>query len=194
MKLKKRHSLKAAGVWPLSLLLLSVFTASCFGPPPEIPAEIPVKYQKVYVEPFLNMSTIELADGFPRDSVRVLVLFQEIEKAHRAMVSEIRLQGKRGLYRMVEKDDFPTITIKPVLMPYKVEERILILPVFLKITDHETGQEYKKQYNVEALFPTKELSKEDYHFWGVMLAQWRRNFPAKEIGQLFYGKVEKKGK
>ena len=111
------------------------------------------------------MSTIELADGFPRDSIKINILFHEIELAHRNMVSEISLRGKHGGYRIVEKDEFPTITIVPVLMPYKLEGRYLVLPVFLDIFDKENNRKYKKHLEFRA-----DLSK-DIWKW-INIFEW----------------------
>jgi hypothetical protein len=173
-------------------LFILTFLFFCAGPPKYLPPEVPAGYSTIYVEPFRNMSTIELSKGFPRDSVRIQVIFQEIEMAHKNMVREISLQGKRGGYRVTEDiRDFPTIIVTPVLMPYKQDGRNLELPIFLKIADKEKGTEYKFNFEIKVSYPRPEVTDNSYHYWGVMLAEWRRNFPYKKIAALFYGK--KKG-
>lgn len=132
------------------------------------------------------MSTIELADGFPKDSARLYILFDEIEKAHHDLVSTLALYGKRGNYTIVKPEEFPTIIITPTLMPYKVDSLKLNLPIFLKIVDKEKNETYKKEFSVEAVYPEPKMPKNTYHFWGIMLASWRRNFPSEEIARLFY--------
>ena len=172
-------------------LLLIILLCVCAGPPKYFPPEIPVKYGKVYVEPFRNMSTIELARGFPRDTDKVDIIFQEVEKTYRDLVSEISLYGKRGGYEMVEADEFPTIVVSPVLMPYKLDGNQLTLPVFVKVLNKETNEQFKKQFDFTITYPGKNLNPENtYHFWGIMLAEWRRNFPKDKIAGMFYGKRE----
>lgn len=162
------------------------FVIGCAGAPKYLPPEIPAQQAKIYIEPFKNMSTIELADGFPRDSVLVQVLFQNIELAHQDLVNEIRLHGKHGSYRVVDEDGFPTLFMYPVLMPYKLEEGVLQLPVFIKVVDKNTGYEFKKQFDIMATYPGKTTPKNRYHFWGILLSEWKRQFPYKKIAGLFY--------
>lgn len=161
----------------------------CAGPPQYLAPEFPVMLGKMYVAPFKNMSTIELAEGFPRDSARIQILFQEIEKAHMELVSEIRLHGKNGGYTVVEKQEFPTIILTPYLMPYKVDGITLSMPVVVKIENRENGSGIKKEYQTKAVYPASvPPQKGSYHFWGIMLGEWRRNFPKEQIAGLFYGK------
>jgi hypothetical protein len=171
----------------LALCIISVISISgCAGTPKYLPPEIPVQFSKIYVEPFKNMSTIELADGFPKDSTRLYILIGEIEKAHHDFVRTLSLYGKKGNYTVVKPEEFPTIIITPTLMPYTLDSLKLNLPVFIKIVNKEKNESYKKEFSVEAVYPDARITKNTYHFWGVMLASWRRNFPSEEIAKLFY--------
>lgn len=172
-----------------SFVLSIILLLCCAGPPQYLAPEFPVMLGKVYVAPFKNMSTIELADGFPRDSARIQILFQEIEKAHMELVSEIRLHGKNGGYTVAEKQEFPTIIVTPYLMPYKVDGITLSMPVVVKVENRENGNVIKKEYETKAVYPAAvPPQKGSYHFWGIMLGEWRRNFPKERIAGLFYGK------
>ncbi len=176
--------------WSVNLtIILPLFALFCAGPPQTEQPELPIGLAKIYVEPFKNMSTIELADGFPRDMARVQILFQEIEKTHQELVSEIRLHAKHGGYSVVEQEEFPTVIVTPYLMPYKVDGTTLTMPVVVKVENRENAKIIKKEYLVRAVYPAKvPPQKGSYHFWGTMLGEWRRNFPKERIAGLFYGK------
>ncbi len=168
------------------LFLISVLFLTCGEPPKRLPCEVYAQHAKIYIKPFQNISTIELSDGFPRDSVRIKILFQEIEKAHIAMVSEIRLNGKRGYYQVVGKDEYPTMVVTPVLMPYTLKNDTFSLPIFLNIEDLERRIKYKEEFNVIVSYSKKNLDENKYHFWAVLLASWRRSVPNKDIASLFF--------
>ena len=42
------------------------------------------------------------------------------------------------------------------------------------------------------MYPRPDLPVNSYHYWGIMLAEWRRNFPKEKIAAMFYGTAEKK--
>ena len=153
-------------------------------------ATIPVAYERLYLAPLVSEAGLENLEGWPQDPAQQEVLLKTVSDIWNKLKAEFRKCEKLGLYEMVENSEDPSMRISVIIISAQLNGDSLRMPVRLQAERIPDGQRYI--YTIPAIAQTPRQENK-FHFWGLLLSQYRRNFPYKSIVSFFYSHLPSEG-
>ena len=151
---------------------------------PELePATIPVENERLYLAPLVVEASLENLSGWPQDPTRQKILLKTVNDIWNRLKGEFRRCEKLGLYEMVEDTQNPSMRISVTIISAEIVDDTLRMPVRLQAERLPDGQKFI--YSIPAL-ATAPSHENDFHFLGLLLGDYKRNFPGKLLVSFFY--------
>lgn len=173
----------------LLLILLSVTAIGCL-PPPNIDSfaepAISVAEERISLSPLICEAELNKLPDWPKQPIEQQLLANNLSDAWNKLLIEFRRCQKYGLYTMVEDNDNPTFRISVILTDLLLENDTLTLPVRLQAERLRDDQRFVYTFPAKAYAHSRTRASSPFHYYGELLANYRRNFPQKDIVSYFY--------
>jgi hypothetical protein len=171
----------------LSVFLFFLFTCT---PAPEIEtwvaATISVLDERLSLSPIVSEAKVEHLPDWPSDPTEQKILLKNFDAIWNRVHAEFRRCQKYGLYAMVDDNDNPTIRISIILSDVEMVNDSLHMPVRLQAERLRDDQRFIYTIPAKAWFSPEGRSAKPFHYYGHLLADYRRNFPYRDIVSFFY--------
>jgi len=169
----------------LSLILVSaILDFQCSHP--YFPDYLDVRFETIAIAPLIDSSNLELAPRWPDNDLHSEILFKILKDIAQDLWVELNKYKQHGRYRVVQYDQFPSITVEIKLESYQVKNDSLSIPMRLKIVSKKARHPLLEKKYDQIVGPDQtSLTDNDYYFWGSMLRQYRKKIPRQEIIQFF---------
>jgi hypothetical protein len=102
---------------------------------------------------------------------------------------ELVKYANTGGYVIMEREDMADIILTLDFLPLHLQPNVLTLPLEFRINDLRNHDKQVKAFAATGNFAAEAGSgpEEDYyHYYGVLLGEAERNFPAERMVMLFY--------
>ena len=165
------------------ILTILAFLSGC-GPKESLEG-IPVGGAVIKILPIQDNSSISYIDGFPKDTMQRGILIAVIDSIGSDIRNEIARYGRDAGFRIVQGDEFSNLDVEIEFLRAKYTPDKLTVPVKVNIQSMVRNKNYVRKYTANAVYQFKDTQNDQFYYWGAMLGELRRNFPAREIGELF---------
>jgi hypothetical protein len=171
-----------AATLPLLCLL------SCTPPQKQLigTATIPVINERLCLSRVISEASLEQLPGWPHDPRQQKILLKNFTDLHNRLLAEFRRCQKFGLYQVVDDAEGPTMRISVALLPYEFENDTLRMPVRLQTEHLPDGQRYIYTLSARGTATSEARDRGEFHYIGLLLADYCRNFPYKALVSFFY--------
>ena len=165
-----------------------VFFCGCI-PPIRQQARIvafPVMNEKIYLNPIVDSSSLELFEGWPSEKPLQNLLRGQLRKLDGALLAHFRQREKYGLYEMVEDSLLSSIRITFVLGRFESTTDEITFPV--RMTVRRLTDTASRNFSARAVgrYRAKSRPKSEIHYLNILLADFRRHFPYELFSGVFY--------
>lgn len=173
---------------PIIILLIGAFSG-CL-PPPKIEtfaeAAISVSQERLSLSPLISEARLQDLPNWPDDPKQQKILMHNLNDIWVELLSEFRRCQKFGLYSMVEDNDNPTFRISIILATIELQNDTLLLPVRLQAERLRDDQRFVYTLPAQASAGPPPDKSASFHYYGLLLSRYRRNFPIRDIVSFFY--------
>jgi hypothetical protein len=167
----------------LAYCLLCTTVAFCRPRPAGV---VSLANEKVYINPFVDSSSLQSCDGWPKEASSQKLLSHHFQDCYKNLFAEFKRCEKFGFYEMVEDSSAATVRIRMTVRPYSISKDTLHLPVRIELV-HATGLDtYSNTIDGAGVYHVKSKPKSQFHKLDYLLADFRRHFPYAKVAGLFY--------
>ncbi|MCX7725551.1 MAG: hypothetical protein N2053_01750 [Chitinispirillaceae bacterium] len=172
------------------LLIISFLFLRCIPPSSDniyITPTISVEYEKLSLSPLISEAKFETLPEWPKEIDKQKILLETFDEIWFKLLTEFRRCEKYGLYTMVSDKENPTIRISIIISSVDFTKDTLSMPIRLVVERLRDNQQFVFTIPAIAVMNSPEKKKNFFHYYGKLLADYKRRFPYKEIVSFFYG-------
>lgn len=150
---------------------------------------IDAQYASIFYAGYDNKSGVNVLPGWPQDTLKSRILMECFIRMDRQFRKELVKYTKSGGYTIANQEEGANIVIRLNYLPNHFQAHQLTLPLELRIKDLRTQQTTVRAYAAVGSQPVKpqpDAEINPYHYFGVLLSEVERNFPADRMVRLFY--------
>ena len=148
---------------------------------------IPVTYERVLLSPIISEADLEQFPGWPQDPKSQKVLLKQITQIWSRLHAEFLHKEKLGQYTMVSEAGGPSVRISIKLLPYEYSQDTFRMPVRMQAHFLPDGKNFIYTIPAAGSIGTADSGgRTSFHNIGLLLADYRRNFPYKAIVSFYY--------
>lgn len=177
----------------LPTFFLCGILAGCF-PPPEhdmmIDAVIPVVEERLSLSPLISEATMNDLAYWPTAPEQQKILLENLNIIWQNVLAEFRRCEKLGLYTMVDDNDNPTYRISLTLTSLELKNNTLYMPVRMQAERLRDDKRFIYTLPAKASEKSTLNPQRAFHYYGLLLGEYRRRFPAHDIVSFFYPHIE----
>jgi len=149
-------------------------------------ATVSLANEKVYINQFVDSSSLGSFDGWPKDSASQKLLSVHFRDCWKNLFAEFKRCEKFGFYEMVEDSSAATVRIRLIVRRYSSSKDTLRFPVRIEL-HHAAGLDtYTNTIEAAGVYRVKSKPKSPFHRLDYLLADFRRHFPYAKVTALFY--------
>lgn len=169
----------------ISLVTVTLLFFFCIRQQTKVePSIIPAAFERLYLAPIISDAELEHIEGWPEDAATKQALVKNITEIRQKLKEEFVKYEKYGYYEMVDDtSNYPTMRISVTLMKATLHNDTLRMPVNLQVERIPDGQNFV--FSMPA-FSTAPKSGNSDNYLGILLLNYKRKFPYKELVSFFY--------
>jgi hypothetical protein len=161
--------------------------SGCVSSLPEVKhgAFFPVSGEKIFICPIIDSSSLDKFDGWPTEKPLQTLLQKNYQQMYQTMAVEFRRGEKYGLYEITEDSIRSTTMISFIIKHYAFKKDSLTLPVRMIIKQGTVKKSFPSVFTAYGIYKARSKPKSPFHYIDILLADFRRNFPYKQVVGVF---------
>lgn len=172
----------------ICVLLCCVIAGGCVSSLQEakrLKAVVPLSGEKIFIYPIIDSSSLDKFEGWPSEKPYQTLLQRNFLQMYRTMIVEFRRNEKYGLYEIVEDSTQSSTQLSFIVQRYSFKKDTLTLPVRMTIRQGTVKNAFPSVFIAYGIYKAHSRPKSPFHYIDILLADFCRNFPYKQVVGIF---------